>query len=189
MQDDVTLIKLILEGDQDSYVQLINKHKQRLYAFIYRMMGQTQDAQDMTQEVFIKAYLNLHRYTHQGSFWTWLSRIAYHHCIDEIRKRKRIQHIPLLDIEIPEQVTPEDILLEKEQTDTLWQLVIQLPPDYRDVILLRHVQQLSYNEISDVIGLPVSTVQIRLHRARKKLREMIVQQSTQGGKFYELLEV
>jgi len=188
--DEEELVERAKRADHEAYALLVDTYKQRLFTYVYHMMNKEHDAEDMTQDVFIKAYTHLHTYTRQGSFWTWLSRIAYNHCIDELRKRSRIQFTPVYEDTLePDGETPEKICVDKEKREELYEQVMALQESYRDVILLRHMQQLNYQEISEVLGIPVSTVQVRLHRARNKLRNNMIAQSKQGGVLHEMLDV
>lgn len=188
MQEDLALIERVRQGEQEAYAELINKYKQRVYVFLLRMLGQPQDAQDLAQEVFIKAYFQLGSFTGSSQFFTWLYRIAYNRAVDELRRRKSDKSVPLQEIELADYATPERIVLAKERTASLEKQALNLPESYRTVFLLRHTQQLSCKEIAEVLDIPPSTVQVRLHRARKKLRQFITS-SEQGGDLHEVFDI
>ncbi|MDQ0178155.1 RNA polymerase sigma factor [Bacillus chungangensis] len=187
MQEDLTLIEQVRKGEQEAYSELVNKYKNRLYIFLLRMLDQAQDAHDLTQEVFIKAYYQLNTFNGTSQFSTWLYRIAYNRAIDELRRRKPV-HVPLYDMEFTDDESPEDICLAKERATFLHKQVMTLPENYRTVLLLRHTQELSYKQIGEVLDIPPDTVQVRLYRARKKLREIIAA-SEEGGSLHEMLDV
>jgi len=189
MQEDLALIERVRNGEQEAYAELVNKYKQRVFVFLLRMLGQPQDAQDLAQEVFIKAYYQLDSFAGESQFFTWLHRIAYNRAIDELRRREPANNnIPIQEMELADNVTPERIVLAKERAASLEKQVLTLPESYRTVFLLRHTQELSYKEIAEVLDIPPDTVQVRLHRARKKLRQFIAS-SEQGGDLHEVLDI
>ncbi|MFM1650607.1 RNA polymerase sigma factor [Brevibacillus sp. B_LB10_24] len=186
MLEEQELIVQILQGNQQAYAQIIDRYKSRLYAVLIKMVGQPQDAQDMLQEVFIKIYYKLNEYSPTGKFSAWIYRIAINHCLDELRRRKReLPNIPISDSDHPHDDTPEKLYLEKEQAAAFQKILLSLPEDYRIVLLLRHSEQLSYREISETLMIPVNTVQVRLHRARKKFQECWLKRK-EGGGVYEM---
>ncbi|MEJ8546000.1 RNA polymerase sigma factor [Brevibacillus borstelensis] len=168
-----------------AFAQIIDKYKQSIFTFLYRMTGQQEDARDLAQEVFTKAYFHLNSYKPACKFWTWLYRIAYNHCVDELRRRRRTERVELTDGLLTHRMTPESVYLAKEQTAELEAQVLALPQEYRTVFLLRHTQQLSCQEISEILDIPVNLVRVRLHRARKKLRERLLK----GGAMHEVFDI
>ncbi len=187
MLDEQTLIAQTLQGNQQAYAHIIDRYKARLFAVLYKMVGHPQDAQDMLQEVFIKVYYKISEYSPAGgNFSSWLYRIAINHCLDKLRSRKReVPNIPISEFDQAHGDTPEKLYLEKEQAAAFHEFMLSLPEDYRIVLLLRHIEQFSYREISEALMIPVSTVQVRLHRARKKFQESWAKRS-QGGAVYEM---
>ncbi|MGK5508986.1 RNA polymerase sigma factor [Brevibacillus formosus] len=188
MQDDWLLIQLVQKGNRDAYAHLVDKYKERLYSYLYRMTGQQQDAQDLTQEAFIKAYCQLDKYKPTDAFLAWLYRIASNLCIDAWRKNKHYAKTPLEETRLIESDTPEKAYLEKEKQDTLQQQIMALGEEYRVVFLLKYLEQMSYKEISEILHVPVTTVQMRIHHAKKKLRASIAQEMSGGAAIYELLQ-
>lgn len=173
MQEDHQIIEQVLQGNQQAYSRIVDKYKRKIYTLLLRMIGQPQDAQDLTQEVFIKAFYRLDSLTSTEQFSGWLYRVATNHCLDELRRRKKVVKMPFDEAMLQDLRTPEAIYLEKELKENLQRQVLALSEDYRIVFLLRHAEHLSYQEISDVLDIPVSTVQVRLFRARKKLLEFM----------------
>ncbi|MFE5322790.1 RNA polymerase sigma factor [Paenibacillus sp. NPDC056579] len=189
MEEDLILIEHALQGDDQAYARLVDKYKNKLYTFILGMMGQPEDAQDVAQEVFIKAYFHLRNYTGASKFWTWLYRIAYNQCMDEFRRRKRRGHsVDVEDITIRDENTPESILMEKEKLKRMHETILALPEMYRTVVLLKHTQELSCQQIGEILEIPENTVRVRLHRARIKLRESMAVNEERGNE-YELLDL
>jgi len=171
MQDDTELVRLALAGDHQAYARIVDKYKGKIFAFLYRMMGQPEDAQDMAQEVFTKAYFQLNKFRPNTNFSAWLYRLAANHCLDELRRLKRSVQTTEEEMELIDAETPEDAFLQKEQKQVLLRQVMGLEEEYRSVVVLRYIDQLSYREISEAMAIPMTTVQMRLHRARKKLRD------------------
>lgn len=184
MEEDLKWVREVLAGDKQAYAHIINKYKNPLYATILRMTRNTQDAQDYVQDAFLKVYDQLDKYKETGSFSSWLFRIAINSCMDEFRK-KRYHSVPIDFLE--EQATgegqPEIIFMKKEKYLQLERLLATLPEDERLIILLRYANDLSYEEISEITKIPLSTVRNKLHRAKKKMRETV---KREGGDFHEL---
>ncbi len=184
MNDDLTVIERVLQGEEEAYSQIVDKYKHKIYAFLLRMINEPQDAQELAQEVFIKAFFHLNQYSPSCNFSAWLYRIAYNHCLDELRRRKKRRWISLLQAPLTVQQTPETIYLAKEQVNELSKVISTLPEDYRTVIFLRYTEQLTFQEISEVLEISVNTVRVRLHRAQKKLRERL-KSIEKGGALYD----
>lgn len=170
MQEEHKWIQEVLKGDQQAYIHIIEKYKEPLYGIILRMTRNPHDAQDLVQEVFIKVYERLGQYEEKGSFKSWFYRVATNHCMDQFRK-KRLVSSEMTDNLIVNEQHPEVIFLKKEKERRLEKLIATLPEDERLIILLRYRQELTYEEISDSTGYPLSTVRNKLHRAKKKMRK------------------
>ena len=180
------LIEQLRSGNIEAYTPLIEKYKGKIYGLMYRMVDHPQDAQDLAQEVFIKAYRNLNSFKDHTRFSAWLFRIASNHCLDELRRRKRAPQMTSDEERMIESRTPETIYLEKERITVLQEQIMALDEDYRMVLLLRYVEGFSYKEIGDVLSIPVTTVQMRLHRAHHRLREVCLNSNRKGGGAYEM---
>ncbi|MFS1515310.1 RNA polymerase sigma factor [Bacillus sp. SCS-151] len=184
MEEELKWVEEVLSGNKQVYAHIINKYKNSLFATILRMTKNPQDAQDLVQEVFIKVYHQLHKYDGQGSFSNWMYRVAINHCIDEFRKKHyKMKQVEINEGDLLNMNDPEVIFLKKEKQRQLERLIETLQEDERMVILLRYVNELSYNEISELVDLPLSTVRNKLHRAKRKMR-LTVKQG--GDYFYEL---
>lgn len=187
MDEDKEWVSQVLQGNKQAYAHLINKYKDKVYAILFRMVHQPQDAQDLTQECFIKAYNYLRSYDPTRNFSSWLYRIAINHCIDAKRfKLKKHQNIVEIDENLlSDGKSPESIYLKKEFASELRFLIDRLPEMYRIVLLLRYVDDLSYQEMSEILEVPVSSIQVRLHRAKQKLRQYF-DTTRKGGKLHEM---
>lgn len=163
------------KGDEVAFAALVEKYQMPVYNLCYRMLGDSQEAEDAAQVSFWRAYQNIHRYDPNRSFATWLLSIAAHHCIDLQRKRR----LPSLSMEdlpeetIPENApTPERILVENEQERRIQKMLDELAPQDRAAVIFRYWHDLSDEEISQLLSLSVSAVKSRLFRARRRLAEL-----------------
>jgi RNA polymerase sigma factor (sigma-70 family) len=184
MEEEQLWIQQVLAGDKQAYSHIINKYKNRLYATILRMTKNPQDAQDLVQDAFIKVYRNLDKYDASGSFSSWLYRVSINHCMDEFRKKRySTVQVEIDETKVVNREHPEVVFLKKEKSRQLERLISTLPEDERLIILLRYINEISYEEIGEMIDVPLSTVRNKLHRAKKKMRETV---KREGGYFYEL---
>lgn len=184
MGEELHWIQQVLSGNKSAYAQIINKYKNQLYATILRMTKHPQDAQDLVQEAFIKVYHQLEKYDQKGSFSSWLYRVAINHCLDEFRKKGyKMKQVEMTEatLTIPNQ--PEVVFLKKEKQRQLERLIETLQEEERMILLLRYVNELSYDEIGILVDLPISQVRNKLHRAKKKMRETV---QREGGYFNEM---
>ncbi|WP_077212538.1 RNA polymerase sigma factor [Bacillus dakarensis] len=185
MEEERQWIEEVLSGNKQAYAQIINKYKNPLYATILRMTGNQQDAVDLVQESFIKIYRQLEKFDGKGSFSSWMYRVAINHCMDEFRKKRfKMEQVEVKENDVKDFHHPEVIFLKKEKNRQLEKLIGSLPEDERMILLLRYVNEQSYNEISEFMNLSVATVRNKLHRAKKKLRETINEEK--GGYFHEM---
>lgn len=182
--EDIVQIKKCLNGQKDAFEPLVTKYKNLVYSIALNSLSNKNDAADVTQEVFLKAWANLSGYNPEFSFKTWVARITVNHCINLNHKSRRIA---AWDDEEMEKITadgdnPEDAALESERRNDIKNAVNGLPEKYRIVIQLYHQQSLSYEEICNITGYPMSIVKNRLYRARKMLAESLITYSQKGLK-------
>ena len=185
---DGELIVSAVNGRTDGFEELVRRYQRPITSYVFRMLGDYESSLDVTQEVFIKVYNSLTKYSAEYKFSTWLYRIAHNAAVDHMRRNS---------------VTPQSI--ETENADGTYQIQIEsrkpspeqdrersewrteidsvvkcLPTAYRDLILLRHARDLSYDEIAEVTGLPLGTVKNRLFRAREMMRDMFIERGFTG---------
>lgn len=165
------LIDRCLQGDQPSFGELIERFRGRVYGLCYRMLGQREDAEDATQETFLRVAKNLHRWDSTRAFEPWLLTIAGNRCRTRLAKRKRRPGTITLDYPIEDQSVAIDRgkLLAEEMELAL----NSVRKEYRDAFLLFHKKELCYNEISEELGVPLGTVKTWVHRARRELIEKL----------------
>jgi len=185
---DVDLIAKAIGGKEDGFEELVRRYQRPIINYVYRMLNDYEGSLDVTQEVFIKVYNSLDRYSSDYKFSTWLYRIAHNAAIDHMRRNPAKQQsletengdgAYELQIECPKP-TPEQDRERSEWRTEIDAVVKCLPPTYRDLILLRHSKDLSYDEIAEVTGLPLGTVKNRLFRAREMMRELFVERGVTG---------
>lgn len=175
-EQDRLLVQAALGGDQLAFGELVTRYQAAVYNMAYRMLGDPTEAEDAAQEVFVRAWNQLHTFQLDRRFSTWLLSIASHYSIDLLRRRK--PQAPLDDVALyvqSDDPEPEELALKSEQSAMVRQLLNTLPDKYRSVTVLRYYNDLSYDEIARVTGLTESAVKTQLHRARKMLAEELAQ--------------
>lgn len=180
---DCDLVARAVAGREDGFEELVRRYQRPIAAYIYRMVGDYEAALDLTQEVFIKVYNSLRRYCSEFKFSTWIYKIAHNSAVDHLRRhstreRSLINEFDGEQRELPiesRRPSPEQESERAERRAEIEQVVRQLPTAYRELILLRHSHDLSYDEIAEVTGLPLGTVKNRLFRAREVMRQQFVE--------------
>jgi RNA polymerase sigma-70 factor (ECF subfamily) len=178
--DDAKVVRLVLRGSQEAFGVLVGRYQKPIFNFIYRFYGNYELAQELTQETFLRCYQFLKSYDPERKFSTWLYTVAKNLCIDELKKQRSAHEVPLEDV-LPA-VDARDVegaiehnqqsqCIRREEDFKLLEALQELPTAARTVLLLHYFQGLSYQEIGETLGLPVSTVKIRIFRAKKILLE------------------
>lgn len=181
-KEDLRLVLLARDGDQKAYARLMTRYRDAIYFMLLKMVNNRDDADDLTIEAFGKAFKNIHQYSPEYAFSTWLFKIATNNCIDYLRKKRGI-HISIdndpqdsnrapvvLDSGMR---TPEEELVRSQKAKELKTVVSTLKPRYRQLIELRYFKEYSYEEISDELSLPLGTVKAQLFRARELLYNIL----------------
>lgn len=168
---DDQLVKKIIQGETDFFEELVSRYRKPVFSICYRMIRQREEAEDLAQEVFIKAYRNLRQFNPEHKFSSWILKIATNTTIDALRKKK-LDTMPLEEeIETHrEDVSAEKSFLQEEARQEIETAIGRLPQEYRMVVLLYHQQGKSYQDIADILEIPLSMVKNRLFRARKILK-------------------
>ncbi len=171
---DSGLIQKCLAGNQDAFAEILSRYKRLIYSVIYNLMGDSQEVNDLFQEVFIRIYKSLHTYNSEYSFATWAAKIATNVCLDRQRQKKFHQVSMEEMVEISDnRENPEDLYLAKEQKHKIRMAVDGLPEKYRVPVVLFHQQGFSYGEMAIILNQPVSIIKNRLYRARLMLRDTL----------------
>lgn len=185
---DIQLVAFALKGRESGFEELVKRYQRPITGYVFRMLGDHESALDVTQEVFIKVYNSLARYRSEYKFSTWLYRIAHNAAIDHMRRNSvSTQSIETenedgtyqLQLESPIP-SPEQDRERSEWRTEIEAVVACLPAGYRELILLRHSQDLSYDEIAEVTELPLGTVKNRLFRAREMMRSIFIERGFDG---------
>lgn len=173
-EDEYAVIRQCLNGDGDRYAVLVDRYKTMVYNLAYRMVGDEDAAKDMAQESFIAAFNALGEFRFDSKFSSWLFRIAMNKCRDFLRTRKETVSVDDFREVIPSRDrTPEQAALLSQTGDAIQQALGGLPDDYREVIVLKHIEELDYREIADILGVEVNTLKVRAHRGREMLRKLL----------------
>ena len=183
-EQEAAVIQAVLDGDVNAYEALVKEYEKNVYNLALRMTGNSEDAADMAQEAFIKAYNSLTAFRGDSKFSVWLYRIVSNVCLDFLRSRSRKQTVSLstenddgeeVELDIADETHSPEQLLDRSLTrDAGRRGLAALPPDHREILLLREIQGLSYEEIADALGLEAGTVKSRIFRARKKLCSFLI---------------
>lgn len=184
--EEQKIVRLSQKGDEEAFAALVKKYERKVFHLAYSLVRNKETADDLAQEVFIKAFFALPRFKFQSKFSTWLYRIAVNRIKDHLRKEKKSAQIPL-DESMIESFQDYQVhnreqkrALEK-QRELLHKVLRKLPPKYQVIISLRDIQGHSYEEIAGILNLSQGTVDSRLHRARKMLRKKIEPLSNKKG--------
>ena len=181
--DDAVVLARVLAGDEDAFAMLVRRYEPKLRAYVGGIVSVEEEARDLVQETFIRAWRHLEQYDARFRFSTWLFRIAHNVAIDHLRRRRQ----PTVSLELGEddegadlRMDPADArrgplgdLANRELAGALAREIERLPESYRELVTLRHLVGLSYNEIADLKGLPLGTVKNKLFRAHSVLREVL----------------
>jgi RNA polymerase sigma-70 factor (ECF subfamily) len=186
--NDTDLVAGAVVGVEGSFEELVRRYQRPISAYVYRMVGNYESALDLTQEIFIKVYNSLRRYRSEFKFSTWIYKIAHNSAVDHLR-RSATREQSLISgsegdhFELPIEsglLTPEQESEQKERRSEIESVVRSLPSNYRELVILRHSQDLTYEEIVEVTGLPLGTVKNRLFRAREMMRQQFVEKGITG---------
>ena len=176
MSDDA-IIARVLAGDSGAFADLVRRHQDRVYGMALRATGTPEDAEDLAQDVFLSVFRGLRGFKGDAQFTTWLYRIAWNRCADWLRGRRRPgrRTVPLEEADdvADERADPSGETVERDDRRRLREAMDGLEEHYRSVMELAGVQGLSYAEVGAALGLPVKTVETRLYRARRQLRERL----------------
>ena len=178
------LVQATTEGDSSAFEKLVLENQSRVYNLALRIVGNEDDAFDMSQEAFIKAYNSIGNFRGESRFSVWLYRLTTNVCLDYLRSQSRRAHGSLTfsddeedgkELEIPDdRFSPETLAEKKELREAVRRGLERLPPDYKTIIVLRELEGLSYEEIALVLSLEVGTVKSRIFRSRKKLCDILL---------------
>ena len=181
---DAEMIRAVLAGDLEAYRVLVERYERRIYHVVYGMVRSQEDARDLAQDCFVKAFQNLHRFRLESKFYTWLCRIAINLSIDHRRKMKHRNHAAFDDERgasdgaqvvrlSSRRDNPSENVSRKQLYGRIMEAVDQLPDDQRQVLILRELEDMPYKEIADILDIPEGTVMSRLYYARRRLQDVL----------------
>ncbi len=183
-EQEYLIVQQVLEGDTNAFEELVLEYEKKVYNVALRILGNSEDAADMTQEAFIKAFNSLSGFRGDSKFSVWLTRIVSNLCLDFLRSRSRRPTVSLsveddegddVQLDIADISQSPELLLERSLTrESVRRGLKALPEDYREILLLREIQGLSYDEIAEALNIEVGTVKSRIFRGRKKLCDYLI---------------
>jgi len=193
-EQEFSVIRRVLNGEPDAFGLLVNEYERTAYNIALRMVKNREDAEDLTQEAFLKAYRSLSSFREESKFSAWFFRILSNLCLDRLRSEKNRNNMSLsldeedaeegAELQLPDDsFSPERLLDRKLTNDAVKRGLDSLPPDYREVLLLRELRGMSYDEIGEALDLEAGTVKSRIFRARKRLCAFLVEDGNIPDKY------
>ncbi len=187
--EDASLVQESLAGNQASFQLLVERYQSRLFALVRNYTRNQSDVEDLVQETFLKAYSRLGSFQHESSFYTWIYRIAVNTVLDSFKRKGRS---PVVSVEDPEltggptapqpRIMAPDARLESEEIGAITRAVLdELPEIFRTVLVLREFDEMAYQDIADLLGISIGTVESRLFRARARFKEKLLQRHPEFG--------
>ncbi len=177
---EMELVRRSCQGDQDAFAVLVRNHQRRAFTLAFRMLNDYEEAAEAVQEAFLAAWQGLHTFRGDARFSTWLYRIVYHCCLRVLEQRRRdSRDLDAATAQAEHQAALEagqevqSLVADRERQKTIRQAILELPSKYRAVLILRHLQELTYEEIAQALSLPVGTIKTHLFRARNLLKERL----------------
>ncbi len=190
-EEESAVIRRVLSGDADAFESLVTENQTRAYHLAWRLLGNEADAADAVQDAFLKAYTSLKDFRGESRFSVWLYRLVNNVCIDMLRKRRRTDAVPLqttddegdkTELPLPDAgADPQELLERAEDVAAVRRAMDSLPEDCRQILTLRELAGLSYDEIARALSLETGTVKSRLNRARKKLCRQLLEDGNFSG--------
>ncbi len=174
MHPDERIIRLVLKGRTDAFRDLMRRHQSAVFRLAYRILGRREDAEDAVQETFLRVYQSLNGYKEKGKFWPWVRRVAVNVCLKKLPSELPSEGVEeLQDLERGLARPVEAEVLQQIELERVRKAIVGLPALYRTTFVLRYEEDLSYKEIADILEVPLTTVETRLHRAKRMLAERL----------------
>lgn len=179
-EEEKEIIRRVQYGEVAAFEDLVNAYKQKAYYVALGFVGNHEDALDLSQDAFVKAFKAIKTFDLNSPFFPWFYKIIKNHCLNYIKKNQRVRNDSLEELEEEtfaqfedEKPTPRDQYEESETRINLWRAIDRLKPDFREIIIMKHFHNLSYKEIAEALNIPIGTVMSRLFNARQELRELM----------------
>jgi len=179
---DIEIIERVLAGDIESFSGIIEKYQNMVFRYTYSKCNNQDEALDITQDIFIMVMEALHSFRRESKFSTWLYSIMVNYCKNYRKKQNRVSLVSInvtrgedeYDLQLPdERQNPEEHIIMEDSLDIVQEEIGNLPDDYRDILILRDIEGLSYNEISEILKIKLSNVKVRIHRGRELLKNRL----------------
>jgi RNA polymerase sigma-70 factor, ECF subfamily len=176
---DAALVELCLAHDEEAWCQIVLRFKRRVFHIAYKFTGRHGDAEDLTQEIFLRLFRSLDKFRRDADFGTWLTSVARNHCIDHYRATKRerelvVQDLTGFDTTPARSGNPQRAVEERDRRGFVRQGLERLPPKLREAVILRDLMELTYQEMAERLGLPEGTVKSRINRGREELARLLL---------------
>ncbi len=189
MLTDEMLANQTLRGEIKAYDEIVNRYSKSVFAIIYRMTGNYEDAEDIAQDVFVTVYQKLYQFDGQKKFGPWIHKIAVNTCISSLRKKKKVvmlnfddNYMKQYEMENHYEFADPDIILERSELKAeIESALLELPESYRLIIILRYQLDFNNQEIAEIIGASRENVEVKVHRARKALRKILLKKWNERG--------
>ena len=186
MISDELLAARALEGDAQSFEELVNKYKKSVFAIVYRIIGQYQEAEDIAQEVFLTVYEKLYQFDVGKKFAPWIHKIAVNTAISALRKRKKVINVSFDETYIQDDTSgdsddPQVYFERNELSGFINEVIMELPESYRIIIALRFQMDYTNGEIAEHLGISKENVEVKVHRARKAMRNLYMKKILERG--------
>ncbi len=179
-EEEKEIIRRVQYGEVAAFEDLVNAYKQKAYYVALGFVGNHEDALDLSQDAFVKAFKAIKTFDLNSPFFPWFYKIIKNHCLNYIKKNQRVRNDSLEELEDEtfaqfedDKPTPRDMYEESETRINLWRAIDRLKPDFREIIIMKHFHNLSYKEIAEALNIPIGTVMSRLFNARQELRELM----------------
>ena len=169
--DDKELVGRVKKGEVSAFAILVEKYEREIFEYSYFLIGDREEALDMTQETFLKAYTNIKTLRREEDFKFWLRRIARNLCFKRIKKMRREKE--LMEKQREETLSLDSYVIKKEREERVKRALNKLPEKMREIIILRDIEGLSYKEIKEILNIPMSLVKVRIFRARNLLKRIL----------------
>ncbi len=178
-ENTAVVIKNINSGRRDDFKLIVEKYQRLVSHIVFRMVNDTSDREDLSQEIFLKVYKNLKSFRFESRFSTWIAKIAYNECINHIKKKRMIlfsdQKEGVLNRVVDKNILPDEAIEKLENREIVLREINRLDVRYRVILTLYHIHGMRYREIGDVMNLPQGTVKSYLFRARRELKEALIE--------------
>jgi len=179
--NDIGTIDRVLKGDVNAFAEIIDKYRDRVFRYVYAKFGNHDEAMDITQEIFIMTFESLEKFRRESKFSTWLFSIMVNYCKNHQKKANRFRSVSIDKVHgddyefqlTDEREDTERQVIDRDSLRIVKEELFNLSDDYREILVLRDIEGLSYNEISRVLGISLSNVKVRIHRGRELLKERL----------------